>query len=144
MVSSSKISTPNKMTHFRTIMNFRKKVSAWTSSHYINLAIFNSLTVILVLLHSAKYFDPFWVISINTVIFILLVVSVLLLGTGSRTLFLIAASFLIFAGFMKMLGIGVWAERVAIYMFQAFLLGVLLLFIEDIVIYTHSRKHGKI
>lgn len=132
------------MTHFGTITNFRKRVAAWTSSHYINLAIFNSLTVILVLLHSAKYFDPFWMISINMVIFILLVVSIPLLGTGSRTLFLIAVSFLIFAGFMKTLGIGVWAERVTIYMFQAFLLGVLLLFIEDIVIYTHSRKHGKI
>lgn len=132
------------MTYFRTITNFRKMVATWTSSHYINLAIFNSLTIILVLLHSAKYFDPFWMISINTVIFILLVASVLLLGAGSRTLFLISLSFLLFAGFMKILGVEVWAERVAIYMFQAFLLGVLLLFIEDIVIYTHLRKHGKI
>lgn len=118
------------MTHFKTITSFRKKMDAWGSSHYLNLAIFNTLAVILVLLHSAKYFDPFWVITINVLVFILLIASVLLLGAGSRILFLASLFFLLVSSFMKILGVGVWAERIATYMYQAFFLGILLSFVE--------------
>lgn len=120
------------MTLFKTIAAFRKKTTVWAASRYVNLAIFNTLAVILSLLHVAKYFHPFWMITINIIIFILLIASVLLLGARSRALFLISLLFLLFSGFVKILGIGVWAERIAIYMFQALLLGILLLFIENV------------
>lgn len=125
----------------------KKNLSAWITKRYVNLAIFNSLVVILVLLHSAKYFDPFWTITVNVVIFISLIASVLLLGVGSRTMFLISLLFLLFAGFMKVVGISVWAERIAVYMLESFLLGFLLLFTESFTAYNGAlgkSVYGKI
>lgn len=131
------------MLRLKFLANLRKKTAVWVSSHYLNLAIFNTLLVILVLLHSAKYFDPFWVISINVIVFISLITSIILLGAGSRALLAVSLLFWIFAGGMRILGINVWAERVAIYVFQAFLLGVLLLFVENLKVYTSLGKIWK-
>jgi len=122
------------MIRLKVLLNFRKKLAAWVSSHYLNMAIFNTFLVILVLLHSAKYFDPFWMISINVIIFISLLTSVFLLGARSRALFIFSLLFWILAGGMGILGINVWAERISIYMFQAFFIGVLLLIIEHLLI----------
>ena len=122
------------MIRLKILLNFRKKLATWVSSHYVNLAIFNTLLVILVLLHSAKYFDPFWLISINTIVFISLITSVFLLGARSRSLFIVSLLFWILAGGMRILGINVWAERISIYMFQSFLIGVLLLLAENLLI----------
>ncbi len=118
------------MLHSKILVNLQKKAAVWVSSHYINLAIFNTLLIILVLLHSAKYFDPFWIISINVIVFISLIASVILLGAGSRSLFVVSLLLWIFAGGMRILGINVWAERISIYTFQSFLIGVTLLFGE--------------
>ncbi len=120
------------MLRSKILANLRKKTAVWVSSHYLNLAIFNALVVILVLLHSAKYFDPFWIISINVIVLISLITSVFLLGARSRSLLAVSLLFWIFAGGMRILGINVWAERISIYMFQSFLIGVLLLFYEAI------------
>jgi len=122
------------MIRLKVLLNFRKKLASWVSSHYLNMAIFNTFLVILVLLHSAKYFDPFWMISINVIIFISLLTSVFLLGARSRALFIFSLLFWILAGGMGILGINVWAERISIYMFQAFFIGVLLLIIEHLLI----------
>jgi len=128
---------------FKAITNLRKRTTVWVSSHYVNLAIFNALMVVLVFLHSARYFDPFWTLTINVIFFILLIASVFLLGAGSRTLFLISLAFWIFAGFMKILGVAVWAERITIYVFESFLIGVLLLFAENLKVYTSIGKIWK-
>ena len=137
----------NKTFYRQKFTDFQKKVAVWVSSHYANLAIFNALMVILVLLHSAKYFDPFWLITINVIIFISLITSVFLLGARSKALFIISLIFWIFAGIMRILGINVWAERITVYMFESFLLGFLLLFVESFTAYNGSLKkklHGKI
>ena len=118
------------MIRLKILVNAQKKLATWASSRFVNLAIFNTLLVILVLLHSAKYFDPFWIISINVIVFISLVASVFLLGARSRSLFFVSLLFWIFAGGMRILGINVWAERISIYTFQSFFIGVLLLFVE--------------
>ncbi len=122
----------NKTFYRQKFTDFQKKVAVWVSSHYANLAIFNALMVILVLLHSAKYFDPFWLITINVIIFAALIASVFLLGAGSKTLFIIALAFWMFAGMMRILGINVWAERITIYVFESFFIGVLLFLFENI------------
>lgn len=130
----------------RYFTELKKNLATWVSRHYINLAIFNALIVILVLLHSAKYFDPFWTITVNVVVFVSLIASVVLLGAGSKAMFLISLLFLLSAGFMKAVEISVWAERITVYMFESFLLGFLLLFIESFTAYNDpSRKkvHGK-
>ena len=131
------------MIHLKILLNFRKKLTAWVSSHYVNLAVFNTLLVILVLLHSAKYFDPFWLISINTIVFVSLIASVFLLGARSRSLFIVSLLFWILAGGMRILGINVWAERISVYVFESLLLAVLLLFIECLVVYTRKKKDGE-
>ena len=118
------------MTQFKIFGKFQKKAAAWASSHYINLAVFNVILVILVLLHSAEYFDPYWLISINIIVFASLVFSVFILGAGSRILFLISLLFFISAGGMKILGVNIWAERIGIYCFQSFFIGVFLLCIR--------------
>ena len=112
-------------------MKINKSFSKWASSHYINLAIYNALIVLLVLLHSAKYFDPYWLISINIIIFIALIASVFLLGANSRVMFLVCLVFWLAAGLMRILNVEVWAERLTIYVFNSFFLGVVLLFFEE-------------
>ncbi len=131
----------------RYLTELKKNLSLWISKRYVNLAVFNGLVVILVLLRSAEYFDPFWRITVNVVIFVSLVASILLLGVGSRAMFSISLLFFLFAGFMKIIKISVWAERITVYMFESFLLGFLLLFIESFTTYNDPLKkkvHGKI
>ena len=127
------------MLHSKFLANLQKKMAVWVSSHYLNLAIFNTLLVILMLLHSAKYFDPFWTISINVIVFISLINSVFLLGARSRSLFVVSLLFWIFAGIMRILGINVWAERITIYVFESFFIGVLLFLLENI---YDKKKQG--
>lgn len=111
--------------------NYQKKMTVWASSHYLNLAIFNILIMVLVLLHSANYFNPFWIISINVIVFLALVIAVLLLGARNRVLFLTSLGFWIFAGIIRVLRVEVWAERISIYAFESFVFAVLLFFMES-------------
>ena len=127
------------MIRLKILVNVQKKIAVWASSHFVNLAMFNTLLVILVLLHSAKYFDPFWTISINVIVLISLIASVFLLGARSRSLFIISLLFWFFAGGIRILGINVWAERISIYTFQSFFIGVLLFFIEMLNIFSKKK-----
>lgn len=106
------------------------KVEHWVKSHYLNMAIFNVLLVFLVLLHSARYFDPFWLISINVIVLLALIASIFLLGAKSSVFFVVTLVFWIFAGFLKLAKVDVWAERTAIYAFEALVIGTFMLFIE--------------
>ncbi|KKU10007.1 MAG: hypothetical protein UX13_C0023G0007 [Candidatus Woesebacteria bacterium GW2011_GWB1_45_5] len=117
----------------------RKKLSAWGKERYLELAVFNVLLAILVLLHSAGYFNPFWLISINTIIFIMLCVSIVLLGMRSTAMFAVSFLFFAFSGFMKALNVAVWAERTSIYVFQALFLGILMLLFENIFLYNAKK-----
>lgn len=121
----------------------KKKLAEWAKDHYLQLAIYNVFLVLLVLLHSARYFDPFWVISINSIVFIGILAAVLLLGAGSRPVFLIALTFLVFSFFMRAFRIDVWAERASVYVFQAIFIGVLLLIADSIKIIFGFKKIGR-
>jgi len=124
-------------------MGVNRNLKTWVTTHYVNLAVFNMFVVLLVLLNSANYFDPFWKISINLIVLLSLVASIFLLGAGSRTMFLISLIFWLFAGLMALLDINVWAERIAIYVFEAFTLGFLLLLIEFFLDYTKVKERLK-
>lgn len=106
---------------------FLGKVESWSQSHLPGIFIFNILVILLLLLRSGGYFDPYFTITINVVIFVSLISSVVLLGVRSKTLFLIALIFWFFAGILRFLGIEVWAERTTLYTFQALLIGVVLM-----------------
>ena len=127
------------MIHATILKSYQKKMTAWASSHYLNLAVFNVLIVILVLLHSAKYFDPYWMISINAIVFLTLAASVFLLGARSKIMFLASLGFWIFAGIMRILRVEVWAERISIYVFESFVFAVLLFFIETVNIFPKKK-----
>ena len=93
--------------------------------------MFNIILVILVLLNVAGYFNPFFFIGINVIFFVSLVLSIFLLGFRFRAIFLISITFFVFAMFLKIAKIDIWADRASIYFYQAYLLGVLLLAIDS-------------
>lgn len=121
----------------------KKKISRWVNTHYINLAIFNTILVILALLNNAKYFDPYWLITVNIIVLLSLILSIILLGANSTSLFIITMLFLTSAGTMRILGVLVWAERISIYVFESLFLSILLLFFEYIYSYNKKIKYGK-
>lgn len=106
------------------------RLHMWANNHHLNLIVFNLLIVSLFLLRSAGYFYPFYVLSVNFIVIFALVVSIWLLKANSRSMFVVTLFFWIFAGFLKIIRIDVWAERTAIYAYESLTLGVTLLLVE--------------
>lgn len=104
----------------------------WAVDHDFQLAIFNIAIVLLVLLRSAGYFEPFFPITINLIVLTSLFLSILLLNARSSFMFIISLIFWIFAGFLKVMSIDTWAERTVVYSFESFSIGILLLIVESI------------
>lgn len=104
-----------------------EKIKTWVADHYFNLIIFHGLVLLLFLLRSAGYFNPFLPISVNFIVLTSLVLSVFILGARSRAIFIIALAFWLFAGLIRIMQIEVWAERTAIYAYESLVLGVILL-----------------
>ncbi len=117
---------------------WREKLQNWVELHYFQLALFNVVLVILLLLRSAGYFEPYFGITINSIFLIALILSIFILGTRSRGAFAVALTFWLFAAVLKLAKIDVWAERNAIYSFQALVIGVILLFWESL--FDKKRK----
>lgn len=115
--------------YYRDILN---RMEIWGSEHLIGLFVFNLLLILLLLLRSGGYFSPYFVITINTVVFMALVGSVVLIGARSGAIFLVALFFWIFALFLRLLGVEVWAERTSVYTYQALFLGVVLIILENV------------
>ncbi len=113
--------------------NILNRMDTWSKDHLIGLFVLNLLIILLLLLRSGGYFAPYFVISINTVVFMALVGAIILIEARSRAIFLIALLFWVFALFLRILGIEVWAERTSIYTYQALFLGVVLIILENIV-----------
>lgn len=109
-----------------------KKSKNWILPKYFNLIIYNLILLFLFLLRSAGYFHPFFEISVNIVVIVALVLSVILLGARSTQLFAVALVFWLFAGFLRLVGVNIWAERTAIYVYQALTLGAVILAIETL------------
>ena len=103
----------------------------WGNKHLFKMLIFNTILMFLVLLRSAGYFLPFFGISVNFIVLTMLILSIFLLGSKSKSMFITAFLFWLFACLMKVLKIDIWAERTAIYTFQALFIGAILLIIES-------------
>lgn len=106
------------------------QIKSWTAAHYLNLALFNLILIILVLLRSAGYFDPYFPITIHLIVFITLILLVFLLGVNSKFLFVLTCVLWIFVAFLKLVGIDVWAERTSVYAFEVMVVGVTLFLTE--------------
>ncbi len=120
-------------------LNFKKiqskvleDLSLWAQNKIFGLFVFNLLVMLLIVLRSAGYFAPFFPITINFIVLLSLILSIILLSVGNRIMFLIAFIFWLLAAFFKFFQIDVWAERTTVYTFQALVIGVLLLIIETI------------
>lgn len=111
---------------------FSKNSQTWVIRHYLQIAIFNIVIVLLFLLRSAGYFDPYFLISINLIAFVGFLLLVFLLGAGSREMFVFFLLFWVFASVLRLMNIEIWAERTTVYAYQALLIGVFLLIIESV------------
>jgi hypothetical protein len=116
------------------IKNFIKlnedKLKIWIEKNYFKIGLFNVILIMLVLLRSAGYFEPFFPITINFIVLLALLLAIVLLGLGSKFMFLTSLTFWVLAATIKLAGVDIWAERTAIYAYQAVVLGVLLLIRE--------------
>lgn len=112
------------------LLNLR--LNKWSLSHFVGIAVFNIIMILLFLLYSAGYFKPFLPISINLIVVIGLILSILLLEVKSRAMFIICLFFWLFAAFLKIVKIDVWAERTTIYVYQSLVLGIVLTIVENI------------
>ncbi len=112
--------------------SLRKKFNNWVKQKYFQIALFNIVMILLFLLRSAGYFDPYFVISVNFIIIFGLILAVPLLGANSHSMFFVALVFWLFAGFLRILNLDIWAERTGIYVYESLLIALILLFWENI------------
>lgn len=124
----------------KNIIRIKKSLSFWIASHYLHLSIYNSLLLLLVLLRSAGYFAPFFSITINLIVLVALLASIVMLGARSRTMIVVTIFFWSFAALLKVVKIDVWAERTAIYAFEAFLVGVVIYLFENFAIINKTKR----
>ena len=90
-----------------------------------------NFAILLFLLHSVGYFNPFLPITVNLIVLIVFFLSIFLLGAKSEAFFVAALFFWTITGFFKLVQVNVWAERSAIYVFESLLFGVILLLWEN-------------
>lgn len=102
----------------------------WAQNKIFGLFVFNLIVMLLVVLRSAGYFAPYFPITINFIVFVSLILAIFLLNIRSSTLFAITLIFWILAAILKISDIDVWAQRAALYTFQALLVGLALFIIE--------------
>lgn len=115
------------------------RLQDWALQRIFGVFVFNTVLVLLLLLHSAGYFSPYFPLTINTIVVIGMILSILLLRMNSKDIFFLALFFWLLAAFLKTVGIDVWAERSAIYSFEALLIGIILLIIESNLL-TRQRR----
>lgn len=115
---------------YKIARNKSRDLRIWVKDNLLGLFVFNIVLSILVLLNAAQYFKPYFYLGINAIYFIALLISIPLLGVRSKAMFLFSILFLIFASFLKIVKIDVWADRVSIYFFQSFFIGLVLLLIS--------------
>lgn len=106
------------------------KLGLWAQNKIFGLFVFNLLVMLLIVLRSAGYFTPYFPLTINLIVFLSLILAIILLNMRSSALFIIALVFWIITAVLRIMGIEVWAERAALYTFQALVVGVVLFVIE--------------
>lgn len=121
------------MNIFKTnfFLNLLRKIDTWSKKKFLSISIFNFVIIILFLLRSAGYFEPYFLISVNFIVVVGLLLSIILLGAKSREIFIICLLFWLFAGLLRILNIETWAERTAIYTFEALIIGTIFLIKES-------------
>jgi hypothetical protein len=107
-----------------------KVLAGWAKKNTAGIFVYNLILLLLVLLRISGYFSPFLPLNINLIYLISLVLAVILLRAGGQVFFVLSFLFFLLALFLKVVRVDIWAERTVEYFFQAFGLGVFLLFWE--------------
>ncbi len=107
--------------------HYSSDLNIWAKSNILGLFVFNIVLIVLVLLNTAQYFKPFFYLGINSIFFISLLLSIVLLKVRSKGMFLISIIFFIFGLFLKVSRVDIWADRASIYFYQSFFIGLMLL-----------------
>lgn len=122
----------NKILSLYKSPSLNLRLQSWVQDHYLNLAIFNIILLLMILLRSAGYFEPVFSLSINFIILTTIILSVILLGADSKVIFAIAIFFLIASIPFRLVSyLEVWAERTSIFAYEAVVIGVIL-FIKEV------------
>ena len=108
----------------------KNKVELWAKDNTAGIFVFNMIIILLVLLRSAGYFDPFFKLTINLIVLISVILSIFLLSVNSRAVFVFAIIFWILAAFFKIIRIDIWAERMGNYTYEILVIAILLLLME--------------
>lgn len=116
----------------KIIERLNLKIGTWSKERFFQISVFNLIIIILFLLRSAGYFNPYFVINVNFIVITSLILSIPLLGANSRVIFSTSLFFWLFAGILLALNLGVWAERTAVYTFESLVVAMVLLIIETI------------
>ena len=111
---------------------FSLNLKDWTEKKYFQLAILNIFLIFLFFLKSAGYFYPYFPITINSIVVLGILASIVLLRFNSRFSFILAIMFWSFTALFRILNIVPWAERMAIYSYESFAIGTIHLILEAI------------
>lgn len=114
-----------------------KKLTRWSTENLPGMLLFNLIIIILVLLHTAGYFLPYFFISINFIFFTGLILAPLILRVNFEALFLLAILFWLSSCILMSFNINAWAERSSIYSFQALFVAVVVLILHA---FTFNKK----
>lgn len=110
---------------------FFKSLKSEVNNKNSEISIFNLFLLILLFLRSAGYFEPYFPISINFVVLVSAILAILIFNLNSRIIFILLIISLIFAVFLKLVRVDIWAERTMVYSFQFFILGTILFMWEN-------------
>lgn len=109
-----------------------KAFSNWFEARKLKIFVFNIVIMILVVLHSAGYFQPYFLISINLIVIVGLLLAIFLLEAGSNVMYAGSLILLIVCLLFKIFRIDVWSERISIYFFESLSIGVFVSFFETL------------
>lgn len=98
-----------------------RKLINWFREKQPEVALFNFCILVLVLLHSAGYFHPYFTITINVVVIVSIVLAIVILRAKNIAILMFTLVMLLTTAFFKLTHIDVWSERVAIYFFEGLL-----------------------
>lgn len=106
------------------------ELRTWGDKNFLGLLFVNLVLMMLILLRSAGYFEPYLTITINLIILVMIIMIRFLLRVKGKVILEFSLFFLLFAMFLKVLNIEIWAERSMIYSYEALLVGIMLLLFE--------------
>lgn len=107
------------------------KLRRWGSENFLGILSLNVLLMMLILLRSAGYFEPFLSLSINLIVLVVLLMSKILLKITSQHVIVIALAFIMLAAVLKLFVVDIWAERSMIYSFEALSFAIILMLFEN-------------